>query len=743
MSNTDNILTVKPVQRSRIDAALKVTGQASYTSDFHFDRLVFAVPVGSTIAKGKVKSVDETAARKIPGVLEILTHKNIGTLYYPTPDDGFKSRTDEARPPFDDDVVRYYGQYVACVVGETLEIAEAGARAIRVTYETEKPNVDMNLKQEDLVKVESQRGEAEDAFKKAAVKIDQVYMTPTEVHNPIEMHATVAQWAQDSEGADMVTLHETTQALFPHRNVLAEVLGLPVEKVRVISKFLGSGFGGKLWPWPHSVLAAAASRKLKRPVKLVIERRMMFTNVGHRPHTQQNVKLGADKNGKLQSLEHIYSTQGNILGDYKEACGEASSSLYSVPNLLVRSGVARRNIATPTSMRGPGAVPGLFALESAMDELAVALKMDPIQLRLLNDTLVDESTGHPFSSRHLKECLELGAKKFGWSKRNAQVGSMKDGNEILGWGVSACTWQAKRLDADAQVNFLPTGKIQVKCATQDIGTGTYTVLAEVASEELKIPREHFEVILGDTQLPVGPISGGSMATGSLIPAVLKASRDAVKSLKTAAVKAPKSPFFREDPSELKFEAGKLSSPKNKTGIEFSKLMQTLNLNSVSGSGSEKGSSGPKDSKVTMKSFGAQFVEIGWHPGMARLRVRRVVTVIDGGRIINYQPALNQIEGAIIMGIGMGLFEEAEYDTRYGNPVNANLADYMMTVHADSPEMDVTFLDYPDKELNELGARGIGEIGLAGVASSITSAVYHATGVRVRELPVKIEDLLKS
>ena len=676
-------------------------------------------------------------------MLEVLTHKNIGTLYHPTPEEGMRAKTDEARPPFDDEEIRYYGQYVACVIAETLELAEAGARAIRVTYATEKPNVDLHLKQEELVKVESQRGEAEEAFKKAAFKIDQVYVTPIEVHNPIEMHATIAQWGTDSEGADMVTLHETTQALAPHRNVASEVLGLPVEKVRVISKFLGSGFGGKLWPWPHSILAAAASRKLRRPVKLVIERRMMFTNVGHRPHTQQNVRLGADKNGKLQSLEHIYSTQANILGEYKEACGEASSSLYSVPNLLVRSGVARRNIATPTSMRGPGAVPGLFALESAMDELAVELKMDPIQLRLLNDTLVDESTGHPFSSRHLKECLELGAKKFGWAKRNSQVGSMKDGDEILGWGVSACTWQAKRLDADASIHFLPSGKIQIKCATQDIGTGTYSVLAEIASQELKIPRERFDVLIGDTQLPPGPISGGSMASGSLVPAVLKACRDASKGMITAAVKSPKSPFQGEDPKDLKFEGGKLTSPKHKEGMEFSKLMETLHLNIVTGLGSEKGSPGPKDSKVTMKSFGAQFIEIGWNPLLAKLRVRRVVTVIDGGHIINYQPAMNQIEGAIIMGIGMGMFEAAEYDSRYGNPTNSNLADYVMTVHADAPDIDVTFLDYPDKEMNELGARGIGEIGLAGVASSITSAVYHATGIRVRELPVKIEDLLKA
>ncbi|RZI55349.1 MAG: xanthine dehydrogenase family protein molybdopterin-binding subunit, partial [Pseudomonas sp.] len=485
---------------------------------------------------------------------------------------------------------------------------------------------------------------------------------------------TVAVWDETQE---KVTLYETSQAIATHQNVMAQVLGLPRENVRVVSKYLGSGFGGKLWPWPHSAMAAAAARKLKRPVKLVIDRHMMFTNVGYRPLTQQKIQIGADTKGKLQSLSHNYVTQTDMLGDYKENCGEVSSFLYSVPNVLVASAVARRNMGPPTSMRGPGAVPGLFALESAMDELAVALKMDPVQLRILNDTQTDESTGKPFSSRHLKECLELGAEKFGWSKRNPGIGSMRDGEEILGWGVSACTWAARRLDATASVEFRADGKILVKSGTHDIGTGMYTVLAQIVNDELGIPMERIEVLLGDTSLPPGPLAGGSMATASVVPAILEAIKTAKKNLLSLASKSPKSMFKGQKPDELKLEAGVISSSKGK--IEFGKQVSAMNMSSVAGIGNVKGNSTDKTLKYTAKSFGAQFVEIGWQPDIARLRVRRVVSVIDGGKIINLQPARNQIEGAIIMGVGMGLFEHSEYDPKTGQPMNGNLADYVLTV----------------------------------------------------------------
>lgn len=741
MSNREPAVPMAKSKRvPRIDGPLKVTGQAKYTSDMNPERVVYAVPVGATIAKGTVTAIDDSPARKMKGVLEVFTKKNIGPLYRVAPDDGFTSRIDESRPPFEDNIIRYYGQYVALVVAETFEIAQAAARAVRVTYQKEKHNVDLDLKQEDLKKVETERGDAVGAFAKAQVQVDHTYVTPLEYHNPIEMHATVADWKTDLNGEPQLLLYETSQAIFVHQNVIAQVLGIPKDSVRVITKFLGSGFGGKLWLWPHSTLAAASARILKRPVKLVIDRKMMFTNVGHRPRTQQTVKLGADKDGKLLSVQHHYATQTSIEGDYVENCGEVSALLYGVENVKVTSGVARRNQGVPTAMRGPGAVPGLFALESAMDELAIRLKIDPVKLRLANDTMTDGKRGKPFSSRHLKECLEVAATRFGWEKRNPEIGSMKDGAEILGWGMSACTWPARTLDAEAIIDLQRDGKVRVLCSAQDIGTGTYQVLAQITSDELQVPLAKIEVVLGDTQGPPGPLSGGSMATGSIVPVIIEAAAAAKKKLLAIATKMPASPFFGQDAKSLKYADGKVSSEKT-SAVEFGSLINKLNVVVVSGKGSVKGNFAVKD-KPTSHAFGAQFVEIGWRPELARLRVRRVVTVMDAGRIINYQPAKNQVEGGIVMGVGMALFEKGELDRNFGQPINSNLADYIVSSHADVPEIDVSFVDYPDKAMNAYGARGVGEIGLAGVAPAICAAVYHATGIRIRNLPVTIEDLLR-
>lgn len=728
------IKEIKATSTPRIDGPVKVTGQADYTSDHHFPNLAIAVPVCAKIAKGTIKSLDVSEAKKIKGVIDVFTRQNIGPMFRPNVEPGFDYRTDEPRPPFEDDEIGYYGQFVALVVAENFETAQRAARAVKVTYNAQKPSVDHNYKQDDLKKTESERGDANGAFAKSPVKVDYTYTTPIEVHNPIELHATVATWESD----DRLTLYETSQAVLSARNIIAQMMGLPAENVRVITKYLGSGFGGKLWAWPHSALCAAAARNIKRPVKLVIDRHMAFTNVGHRPRTQQRMQIASSENGELQALIHEYSSQASPFSEYKENCGEVSGLLYKVPAVKVTSGVARRNIGVPTSMRGPGAVPGSFALESALDELAIKLNMDPIQLRILNDTQVDQNANKKFSSRHLIECLEVGAKKFGWAKRTATVGSMKDGEEVLGWGVAGCTWHAARLATDATFKFLKNGRVELSCGTHDIGTGMYTVIAQLVKDETGLPFSKVDVKLGDTTLPKGAIAGGSMATASVIPAVLQAVRNAVKNLKAAATKVSTSPLKGKKPEDLKFENGKLG------GHEYQALLTKINMGSIEGRGT---STGTRDSgtpqEFSTRSFGAHFVEVGWNPEIAKLRVRKVLSVIDAGRIINYRPGRNQIEGAVVMGVGMALFEEALYDHRDGNCVNSSLADYVMAVHADCPDIDVTFLDYPDKTLNEYGARGIGEIGLAGTAAAITNAVYHATGVRVRELPVTIEKLLKA
>lgn len=722
----------------RVDGSLKVTGGAKYTSDHNLPGMLYAVPVCATIAKGTIARLDVSKAEGMPGVKAVYHRANVGKIFRSAVGGGFDAMLDERRPPLEDDVIRYYGQYVAVVVASTFEQATAGAKAVAVTYNAEKHDVRGHLESEKKPKVDTQRGAPDEAFAAAAVKVDEVYGTPVETHNPIELHASVADW----DGQNFL-LYETSQAVANHRDVLAQMLGVPKENVRVISRFLGSGFGGKLWPWPHSLLAAAASRNLKRPVKLVVSREMMFQSVGHRPKTQQRIRLGATSDGKLVSVMHDSLNHTSILDEYDEGCSEATGFLYSTANLRATSGVVERNVGTPTSMRGPGAVPGLFALESAMDELAVKLTMDPVKLRLANEAATDESTKMPFSSRHLVECLNTGAEKFGWAKRTPGIGSMQQDGVTLGWGMAACTWIAERMATEATVELFADGSARVSTAAQDIGTGTYTVLSNVVAGKTGIAQGKIEVVLGDSSLPIGPISGGSWATASVIPSVTDAVEKAQKILFTTATKAKDGPFAGKKPEELAFTSGRvhLKEKGPETGVPFGEILKSGNIRSAVGQGKSEGTFGDPKKKFSTHSFGAQFAEVMWQPEIARLRVSRVVTVIDAGKILNPKPARNQIEGAVVMGVGMAIFEETSYDERYGAPINSNLADYMVATNADAPAIDVTFLDYPDLVLNSLGARGVGEIGLAGIAAAITSAVYHATGVRVRELPVRIEDLI--
>ena len=728
------------VATPRIDGPLKVSGSAMYASDHHFPGLLYAWPVCATISKGMITHLDTAGAEKMPGVVAVYHRENIGKLYRVPPSTGFTLILDEKRPPLEDDTIRYYGQYVAVVVAQTVEQARAAAESVKVTYNKEKPDTGEKLLGTPLTtdkpEEKSKRGDTAAALNTAKVKVDAVYKIPVETHNPIELHASVAVF-----DGKKYTLYETSQAVVNHRDVMAQMLGVSPEQVQVITRFLGSGFGGKLWPWPHGLLAAACARNLGRPVKLVVSRQMMFESVGHRPAIDQRIQLAADADGKLTAVQQDYVNHTSMLDDYDEGCGEITPFLYSTPNLLVTGGLVRRNVGNPTAMRGPGAVPGLFALESAMDELAIALKMDPVQLRLKNEPALDESLNIPFSSRHMKECLTVGSEKFGWAKRTPEIGSMKRDGLTLGWGMAACSWLAARIETEATVELLQDGSARVACGTQDIGGGTYTVMAQVVSHETGIPVSRIDVVLGDSSLPPGPISGGSWVTASMTPAVLAASQNAGKSLLLAAIKSDGSPFKGKKQDELELIDGTVRLKGQQQGaVPMAEILRIAKVNSVSGTAKSDSTFGAKP-KVSFHSYGAQFAEVTWQPEIARLRVSRVVTVIDAGRILNPRPARNQIEGAVVMGVGMALFEETMYDARSGAPINNNLADYVVAVNADTPEIDVTFLDYPDYQLNALGARGVGEIGLAGIASAITNAVYHATGTRVRDLPVRIEDLL--
>ena len=739
----------------RIDGPVKTTGTARYAVDHDFPGLVHAVAVQSTIASGRIQKLDVSAAEKMPGVLLVIHHGNMEKVYrlFPHQDD---ATTSEARPPFEDETIYYWGQYIAVVVAETLEQATAAAEAVRVEYDAQPPDVRTDLETGFTGQRHSswKRGDPDKALSQAPVVIDETYVTPVETHNPMEMHGTVAVWDGES-----VTLYECSQGVVNHRIVMAEVLGIPRENVRVISRYIGSGFGGKLFPWPQSTMAAVAARKLNRPVKLSLDRRMMFSNVGHRPLTQQRIRLGATPDGKLTAIRHDFLNHTSLTDDIVEHCGEQTPFIYSCPNLEVSSGLVRRNVGTPTPMRGPGAVPGLFALESAMDELAIRLKMDPLELRVKNDAERDEGTNLPFSSRHLKECFLTGAEKIGWKQRTPAVGSMRRDGKVIGWGLAGASWTAARIPCTATVELCPNGRICVRCATQDIGTGTYTIFAQVMHAKTGVPMDRIDVFLGDSSLPDGPTSGGSMATSAILPAATNAVNAAITRLMNIATLTPKSPFYGAQPETLAFSEGRVhlkeepqvvgaalhsSDQLIAKGIPFEEVISLAHLSGVTATGRTFPSfEDPKARGYSMHSFGAHFAEVEWEPEIARLRVSRIFSVFDCGRIINQKAGANQILGAAVMGVGMTLLEETRYEPRSGQPINGSFADYLVATCADLPDLDVTFLDYPDLIVNEYGARGVGEIGMAGVAPAITAAVYHATGVRVRQLPVRIEDLLKS
>ena len=723
---------------TRIDGKLKVTGSAKYAADYPIEKLAYGVAVPSTIANGKIARIDSAKAERMPGVIAVFHHGNFDKLYRPSGAFEEQSRAGESRPPFEDENIYYYGQFVALVVADAFQQAQDAAANVRVTYDEKPPLVLLNQATPSNITLATKysRGGADSAFQKTPVQLDVTYTTPTETHNPMEMHATIAVWNKDK-----VTLYESSQGVVNHHNVMSEMLGIPLENIEIISKFIGSGFGGKLFPWPHSLLAAVAARRIGRPVKVSVPRTLMFTTVGHRPAIQQRMRLGATQDGKLVSFQNDILQHTSLVDDYVEDCTQVSSLLYSCPNNSAIQHLAHLNVGTPTPMRGPGRTPALFAIESAMDELAVKLNMDPLELRLKNYAETDEASNLPWSSKHLREAYQTGAERFGWSKRNPKVGSMRNGDLILGWGMATCNWPASRHAAEVRVRLLADGSARASCATQDIGTGTYTIFAQVVSDKTGLPLDKIEVVLGDSALPPGPISGGSSATSTVLPAIVEATQKAVDAVIQVAVRTPGSPFQNADAKTLKMTQGRIHAQDKSpdTGVPFENILALRNLVGLDGHARTDADANAK--KFSTHSFGAHFCEISFDPGIARLRVTRWLTVIDGGRMINAKTARNQMLGGVVMGIGMGLFEATVYDTRNGHPINNNFADYIVPVNADIPEMDCIFLDYPDTVLNEYGARGIGEIGLTGVASALTSATYHATGVRVRNLPIRMEDLI--
>jgi xanthine dehydrogenase YagR molybdenum-binding subunit len=703
----------------RVDGKLKVTGRAKYAADFHPTRLAHAVLVQSTIARGEIAAIDADAARRSPGVLAVLTHQNAPKMSKPKSGDSSSggAKLGEELLPLSGTEIHFAGQNVAVVVAGTLAQARHAARLVKVSYREQKPILEIADAEATATYPEKlfgtpglqyARGDAATALAGAPVRHEATYTTPVESHNPMELSGTVAAW----EGGRL-TVRDATQAVMGTRAFLAQAFDLPKENVRVICPFVGGGFGCKGFQWPHTLLAAAAARAVKRPVRLVVSREQMFTSIGHRPPTVQKVALGADRDGKLVAIRHETTNPTSPVTEFIEAAGKLTSALlYACENAAIPHRLVRVNVGAPTPMRAPGETPGTFAIESAMDELAVALGMDPIALRLRNHADVDPTNGKPFSAKSLRECYALGAEKFGWARRDPKPGAMKDGGRLVGWGMATALYPGYRWPASARIRLTPDGHALVRAATQDLGTGAYTVFTQVSADALGLPVEAITFELGDSDFPPAPVSGGSNSSASVSEAILQAAAAAREKLGPSAADrtAPLGELVRRSGRALEAE----------------------------------GSSSPPEEekrKSSIHSFGAHFCEVQVDPLLPRVRVARWVSVMNVGRVLNAKTARSQVLGGVTMGIGAALLEHTVYDGRTGRPVTANLADYLVPVNADVGTIEVHFVGEPDPEINTLGCRGLGEIGITGAAAAVANAVYHATGKRVRDLPITLDKLL--
>jgi xanthine dehydrogenase YagR molybdenum-binding subunit len=734
---------------TRVDGRLKVTGAAAYSAEVEVARVAHAVLILSTVGRGRITHIDTAAARKVPGVLAVITHENVGRLP-PQPDLTSKtSPTDRVLQLFQDDVVHYSNQPIGVAVADTLERARYAAGLVSVRYATEpvevalvqtpesdKPAPAHGAEPSQQQPPDNTRGDPVAGLAAAAVRVDQVYTTPYETHNPMEMHASIAVW----HGPQHLTVYDSTQGIFEARRKLAASLGLPKENVRVISKFVGGGFGSKGSVWSHVVIAAIAARHVKRPVKLMVMRPQMFGPVGFRPATRQHVVLGARKDGTLTVVRHESRSTTSRFDEFVEHVTAPTRALYRCSNVFTSERIVPLDTGTPQFMRAPGESTGSFAMESAMDELAYALGIDPLELRLRNYAETDPETGKPWSSKSLKACYQQAADKFGWKRRSPKPGSMRDGKMLVGWGMATATYPAHQRGASAEASLRPDGTVLVRAGSQDIGTGTYTVMTQIAADILGIPVGRVQFDLGDTDMPETPGSGGSTTAASVGPAVRMACEALRTRLSELTVADGRSALHGGTASDLTLDGPRIGLRGDSTrGETIAAVLARHKLQSVDARATAKESEDRKG--YGTRSFGAQFVEVCVDPDLRQVRVARVVSAFAAGRILNAKTARSQFLGGIVWGIGMGLTEQTVYDERTARIMNADLAEYHVPVNLDVPEIDVIFVDEVDPHVNQVGVKGIGEIGITGMAAAIANAVYHATGKRVRDLPITLDALL--
>lgn len=731
----------KPIRR--VDGRAKVTGEAKYAAEYAAPGLAYGWVISSPIARGKIVAIDASEALKLPGVIQVFSHENRPSMAWF--DSSYRDQIAPPGSPFRplyDAEIHFNTQPVALVVADSLELARYASTLVKIEYEAREHATELGAhlgsahtpkEREGIKPPPKARGHADRALAAAPVRVDVEYEVPVEHHNPMEMFATTV--VRDEDGT--FTVYDKTQGVQNVRDYLCNALGFQPDEIRVVAAYVGGAFGSGLRPQYPAFLAALAARELKRSVRVVLTRQQMFS-LGHRPTTLQRVALGASADGDLQAVVHEATAETSRHEDYSEEVVNWSGLLYRCDNARFAHKVVPLDLTTPCDMRAPGAVWGVFAIESAMDELAIALGIDPIDLRLRNYAEADQNDGKPFTSKELKACYRQAAERFGWDRRDPTPRSMRRGSTLIGWGMAGGAWESMQQKASASARLTIEGTLTVASATEDIGTGTYTVMSQIAAELLGLPLEAVTFKLGDSRLPEAPVEGGSFTVASVGSAVKAACEAVRKTLLGLARKADGSPLAKASLDDVEFAGGRILLKTDPSqSVSIAEAMRAGGVDVVE----EEASARPKQDNYSRHTHSAIFAQAEVDEDFGTVRVTRVVTAIAGGRVINPRTARSQVMGGIVWGIGSALHEESVLDHRFGRFMTHNLADYHVPVHADVEEIEVIFVEERDELVNPLGAKGLGEIGVVGVAAAVANAVYHATGKRVRSLPITLDKLL--
>ena len=724
---------------SRVDGRAKVTGEAKYAGEFSVPGLVHGYVVDSTIPKGRIVRIDTSGALGIAGVIDVLTHRNRPPMA--DKDDAYK---DDVAPekgspyrPLYDDRILFTGQPVALVLAEDWETARVAASQVRIEYQKEPHVTDLHAERARAFAIDAPqkpRGDAEKAFASAAVRHAAEYAIPTEHHNPMELFASTAIWE-----AGQLTVYDKTQGVQNVQQYLCKVFKLQPNAVRVMSPYMGGGFGAGLRPQYQVVLAVLGANALKRPVRVMLTRAQMYA-LGYRPASIERLALGANSSGTLDSMQHEAIAVTSQFEEFARNDTGWGNLLYKSPNAKFEHKLVKLDLPTSCDMRAPGAATGVYALECAMDELAIALKTDPVQLRLQCYSDRDQGEDLPYTSKQLRECYRQGAAAFGWDQRNAEPRSMRDGSELVGWGMASGVWEALQMPATVRIVLTANGHAEVATAASDIGTGTYTIMAQVAADMLGLPIDNISVKLGDSTLPQCPVEGGSWIASSVCNAIANTARVVRGDLLELARATKDSPLAGAGVDDVALVDGKIVSKRDANrAVSIASAMQSGKAERIA---REETNMPAEDKSHARNVHSAIFAEVKVDEELGVIRVTRVVKAVAAGRILNLKTAHSQVMGGVVWGIGMALHEETLYDHRFGRVMNANIAEYHVPVNADIHEINVIFVDEPDEMVNPLGIKGLGEIGIVGVAAAVANAVYHATGKRVRDLPITLDKVVQ-